>query len=182
VSLMKTDLSSYHNSWYKPGPVLKRFFWHYVNTIIFKSGLFPFYGLKIFLLRCFGAKVGKGVFIKPFVNIKYPWFLMIGNFVWIGENVWIDNLANVVIGNNVCLSQEVMLITGNHNYSKPGFDLFVKKIIIEDGVWIGAKAVVCPGITCKSHSVLAVGAIATDDLEPYGIYQGNPAKKVRERL
>jgi putative colanic acid biosynthesis acetyltransferase WcaF len=179
---MNTDLSAYNNSWYKPGSPLKRFFWHYTNSIFFKSGFFPIYRLKVFLLRLFGAKVGKGVLVKPFVNIKYPWFLAIGDHVWIGENVWIDCYTTVTIGNNVCISQGALLITGNHDHSKTGFDLFIKKITIEDGVWIGANAVVCPGITCKSHSVLAVGAIATRDLEPYSVYSGNPAEKIKQRI
>src|ERR1044071_932620 len=173
---MKTDLSAYNNSWYKPGSVIKRFLWHYTNAIIFKSGLFPFYTIKVFFLRVFGAKVGKGVHIKPFVTIKYPWFLTMGDFVWIGENVWIDNLADVSIGNNVCLSQGAILLTGNHDYSKPGFDLLLKKIVIEDGVWIGAGAIVCPGVICKNHSVLMVASVATKDLEQYCVYGGNPAK------
>ena len=87
----------------------------------------------------------------------------------------------MTIGSHVCLSQGVMLLTGNHNYTKPTFDLMVGKIILEDGVWLGALSVVCPGVTCGSHSVLSVGSVATKDLEAYGIYQGNPAMKVRER-
>ncbi|MEO6328091.1 MAG: WcaF family extracellular polysaccharide biosynthesis acetyltransferase, partial [Ginsengibacter sp.] len=174
---MKTDLSAYNNSWYRPGSLLKRIFWHYTNWIFFKTGFFPFYGIKKFLLKAFGAKIGKGVFIKPFVNIKYPWFLSIGNNVWIGENVWIDNLANVSIGSNVCLSQGAMLFTGNHDYSKAGFNLCVEKIVIEDGVWVGASAIICPGVTCKSHSVLTVGSVATKDMEQYSVYTGNPAEK-----
>ena len=179
---MDTDLSSYNNSWYRPGSALKRFLWHYTNVIFFKNGLFPFYGMKIFLLKIFGAKIGKGVLIKPFVNIKYPWFLVIGNYVWIGENVWIDNLANITIGNNVCLSQGAMLLTGNHNYKKKSFDLSIKNINIEDGTWIGAKSIVCPGVTCKSHSILTVGSVATKDLEHYSVYAGNPAEKIRDRF
>jgi putative colanic acid biosynthesis acetyltransferase WcaF len=179
---MITDLSAYNNAWYKPGSFLKRILWHYTSIIFFKSGIFPFYGLKIFLLILFGAKVGKKVLIKPFVNIKYPWFLILRDFVWIGENVWIDNLAEVLIGNNVCLSQGAMLLTGNHNYLKPAFDLSVKEIIIEDGVWIGAGAVVCPGVMCKSHSVLMVGSVATKDMEQYTVYQGNPAEKIKNRI
>ena len=179
---MKTDLSGYNNSWYKPGSPVKRFFWHYTNAIVFKSGLFPWYGLKTSLLRAFGAKIGKGVHIKPFVNIKYPWFLQVGDFVWIGEDVWIDNLANVTIENNVCLSQGVMLLTGNHNYKKPGFDLSIKSIIIEAGTWIGAKSIVCPGVTCKNHSILTVGSVAIKDLEPYSVYAGNLAEKIKDRL
>ena len=178
---MATDLSRYDNSWYQPGGAIKRTLWLLANALFFNNGLALFNGLKIRLLKAFGAKVGVGVVIKPSVSIKYPWFLSIGNHVWIGENVWIDNLTDVTIGSHVCLSQGVMLLTGNHNYTKPTFDLMVGKIFLEDGVWLGALSVVCPGVTCGSHSVLSVGSVATKDLEAYGIYQGNPAMKVRER-
>lgn len=130
----------------------------------------------------FGAHVGKGVVIKPHVRIKYPWRMVIGNHVWIGEDVWIDNLAKVVIGDNCCLSQGAFLLCGNHDYSKTTFDLIIGEIHLEEGVWIGAKSIVCPGVTCRSHAVLAVGSVATKDLDAYGIYQGNPALKVRERI
>ena len=75
-----------------------------------------------------------------------------------------------------------MLLCGNHNYKKTTFDLMVNEIILEEGVWIGAKSVVCPGVTCKTHAILSVGSIANIDLEPYTIYQGNPAKKIRNRV
>jgi putative colanic acid biosynthesis acetyltransferase WcaF len=180
---VKTDLSKYDNSWYKPGRnALTRIIWHFVNHIFFTNGFFPVSGLKIGLLRLFGARIGKGVNIKPGVNVKYPWNLKIGDFCWIGENVWIDNLVKVEIGANVCLSQGAMLLTGNHNYKKISFDLMVGEIILADGVWIGAKGVVCPGVTCHQHSVLSVNSIANSDLEAMSIYQGNPAKKVKERI
>jgi len=137
--------------------------------------------MKILLLKLFGASVGNGVVIKPNVNIKYPWFLRIGDYSWIGEDVWIDNLAKVEIGSHVCISQGAFLLCGNHDYTKPSFDLMVKPIIIEDGVWVGAKSVVCPGVTCFSHAILSVGSIATKNLEAYSIYQGNPAQKIKER-
>lgn len=156
--------------------------WYLVNILFFKSSLNPFSILKVFFLSLFGAKVGKGVVIKPGVNIKYPWFLEIGDHCWIGEQVWIDNLTNVVIQSNVCLSQGAMLLTGNHNYKKESFDLMIGRITLEEGVWIGAKSVVCPGVTCRSHAVLAVGSVATQNLEAYTIYQGNPAQAVRRRV
>lgn len=175
-----TDLSKFENSWYKPGGALRRFFWYWVNVAFFKSA-FPVGSVKVVLLRLFGANIGSGVVIKPYVNIKYPWFLTIGNHVWIGEEVWIDNLAPVVIGNHCCLSQGSMLLCGNHNYSKTTFDLMIGNIILGDGVWIGAKSVVCPGVTCASHAVLSVGSVASKDLEAFGIYRGNPAVKIKER-
>jgi putative colanic acid biosynthesis acetyltransferase WcaF len=136
---------------------------------------------KVKLLRQFGATVGSGVVIKPDVNIKYPWFLEIGDDCWIGEGVWVDNLAKVTIGSNVVLSQGAYLLTGSHDYTKESFDLMLNEIILEDGVWIGAKATVCPGVVCKSHAVLAVGSVATKELKAFSVYQGNPAVCKRER-
>jgi len=178
----KTDLSKYDNSWYHPGKKVVCIVWYFVNVLFFVSHIIPFSGFKIWFLKLFGAKVGYRVVIKPGVNIKYPWKLVIGDYSWIGEDVWIDNLEQVIIGSNVCISQGAMLLTGNHNYKKSSFDLMLGEITLEDGVWIGAKSVVCPGVTCHSHSVLAVGSIATKDLEAYTIYQGNPALPIRKRI
>lgn len=180
---MKTDLSLYNNTWYNPGGgTLKCVLWYFINILFFINPLNPFSGIKVRLLHLFGAKIGKGVVIKPRVNIKYPWNLSIGDYSWIGENVWIDNLAMVSIGSNVCISQGAMLLCGNHDYKRPTFDLMVKPIVIEDGAWIGAQSTVCPGVTMHSHSVLAVGSVASKDLMPFSIYRGNPAVKVAERV
>lgn len=179
----KTDLSEYTTGNFKvnAGP-LKRILWYLTNVLFFLNPLNPISSIKVALLRAFGAKVGKGVNIKPSVNIKYPWKLNVGDYSWIGENVWIDNLDEVIIGRHCCVSQGAMLLCGNHNFKSPGFDLMVKPITLEDGAWVGAHAVVAPGVICKSHSVLAVNSVATKNLEPYSIYQGNPAIKVKDRV
>jgi putative colanic acid biosynthesis acetyltransferase WcaF len=178
----RTDLKSFNNDWYKPGAgSLTLLVWYFINVLFFKNGWFPFVAPKRILLRLFGAKIGKGVVIKPCVNIKYPWKLIIGDYTWIGENVWIDNLSEVKIGANACISQGALLLCGNHDYSKSTFDLMTQSIIIDDGVWIGANAVVCGGVTCHSHSVLAVQSVASKNLEDYTIYRGNPAQPVRKR-
>jgi putative colanic acid biosynthesis acetyltransferase WcaF len=175
-------LNQYNNDNYNPGSTLKKTLWYFTNMIFFKT-LLPFpSSFKVRLLKYFGATVGNGVVIKPDVNVKYPWFLKIDDDCWIGEGTWIDNLATVKMGSNVGLSQGVYLLTGSHDYKKETYDLILGDIVLEDGVWIGAKATVCPGVTCKSHSVLAVGSTATKDLEAYSINQGNPAVKKRERV
>lgn len=178
---MKTDLAAYDNSWYNPGSPYRRVLWYLTSLLFFRSA-FPFSGVRLRLLRAFGARIGRGVVIKPHVSIKYPWFLSIGDHTWIGEKVWIDNLTDVTIGSNVCLSQEAYLLTGNHNYREPTFNLMIGKITVEDGVWIGARAVVCPGVTCFSHAVLSVGSVATTDLQAYTVYTGNPAVATKSRL
>jgi len=179
---MATNLDKYNNSWYRPGHPVKRWLWLFFNILVFKTPLFPFYHLKVSLLRLFGARIGQNVIIKPSVNIKYPWFLEIGNNVWIGEKVWIDNLAKVQIGNNVCLSQRSWLLTGNHDYTSETFDLIVKSIVLEDGVWIGAGSIVCGGCICRDHAVVSVGSVASGELESGSIYRGNPAVKIKQRI
>lgn len=178
---MKTDLSKYDNSWYIPGSRLQRTLWYIVSVIVFESPLVPLYSLKCRLLRLFGASIGRGVVIKPYVKIKYPWLITIGDNTWIGEKVWIDNLTNVTIGNNCCLSQGAYLCTGNHDWRKASFDLVVRPITLNDGAWIGARSAVAPGVTVNEGAVLSLSSTAINDLEEWTIYQGNPAKPVQKR-
>jgi putative colanic acid biosynthesis acetyltransferase WcaF len=164
-----TDLSQFDNSDYQPGPLIKRAVWYFINVIFFNSW-FPVYSIKRGLLRLFGAQIGRGVIIKPYVRIKYPWRLSIGDHSWIGESVWIDNLDEVKIGKNCCISQGVVMICGNHRYDKIQFDLFTKPISIEDGAWIGAKCVLLPGSIIQHHCVLNAGITFSGMAEPNTIY------------
>ena len=160
----------------------KQFVWYFTNIFFFKSS-FPYpSSFKATILRLFGAKLGVGIVFKPCINIKFPWKLTIGNYCWIGENVWIDNLDFVVIEDNVCISQGAFLLTGNHNYKKSTFDLETGKIILKSGVWIGAMSIVCPNVICNQNSVLSVGSIAKKDLIENTIYAGNPAIEIRKRI
>jgi putative colanic acid biosynthesis acetyltransferase WcaF len=179
----KVDLSTFEISWYDVGASrLKRIAWYFTNVLFFMNPLFPFVGIKPKILRWFGAEVGKRVVFHTNVNIKYPWKLSIGDYCWIGEGVWIDNLDQVSIGNHVVISQGALILGGDHNYKKTDFPTELGEIVLEDGCWIGAKAVVTRRVTVGSHALLTVGSMASKDLEPYGIYQGNPAVKVRERV
>ena len=179
----RVDLSTYNNSWFKKGASLfKRVLWHLANFFILKSHIVPLSFTKVVILRLFGAKIGSNVTIKPGVNVKYPWKLKVGNNCWIGENVWIDNLDEVTLADNVCISQGAFLLCGNHNFKSSSFDLMLGPITIESGAWLGAKSIVCPGVTVASHAILSVGSLANKDLEPYTIYKGNPAVKCKERI
>ncbi len=161
---------------------IRKLLWYFVNAYILQSKLFPISGLKVFCLRLFGAKIGKGVNIKPQVYIKYPWRLEIGNHVWIGEKVWFANESLVKIGDNVCISHEVLLMCGGHSYKKRFFDVYNNPITIEDGAWLGAQSSVIGGSTIGSHAVLGMKSVANADLLPYSIYRGNPAVKIKDRI
>ena len=182
MEIKSCDLSTFSSNGFDKGAgIIKQTLWYFVNALFVRASWNPFMGIKVFLLKIFGAQIGRGLVIKNNVCIKFPWKLVIGDNVWLGENVWIDNLDNVSIGNNVCISQGALLLTGNHDYTRSTFDYRNAPIIIEDGAWVGAKAIVCPGVRMGMCAILTVGSIATKDLNPYSINQGNPAIKIRER-
>ena len=178
---MKVDLSKYKNPHYQPGPLWKRASWHILNALFIQSSL-PFSNLKILLLKIYGAKIGTGCTIKPGVNIKHPWMLSIGNHSWIGENVWIDNIAPVKIGSHCCLSQGVTIIVGNHRYDKVHFDLTLHPIELEDGVWIGAKSILLPGSQLQEQCVVTAGSVIKGKIPNNEIWGGNPAAFLKKRV
>lgn len=165
----------------KGATTAKAALWYFVNALIVRASWNPFMGIKIWLLRLFGARIGKGLCIKNNVTIKSPWNLTVGDNCWLGEGAWIDNLDKVTIGNDVCISQGAMLLTGNHDYTRSNMPYRNAPIRLEDGCWIGARTTVCPGVTVHRNAVLTVGSVATKDLEASGIYQGNPAVLLRKR-
>jgi putative colanic acid biosynthesis acetyltransferase WcaF len=127
--------------------------WYLVDVLVFRSalvGLLPS-AAKAALLRAFGARVGRGLVCKPRVAIKAPWFLDLGDHVWLGEGVWIDNHCRVTIGSNVCVSQGCYLGTGNHDWNDPGFAFFCEPITLGDGVWVTAFQRLPPGLEVPAH-------------------------------
>lgn len=141
----------------------------------------PGSGWRRRLLRLFGARIGQGVVIKPRVRVTSPWRLDVGDHVWIGESAWIDNLDWVRIGSHACLSQDVYLCTGNHDWKKQSFDLRVRPITVEAGAWLAARTTVAPGVTVGHGAILALGSTAVSDLAADYIHQGSPAVPVRKR-
>jgi putative colanic acid biosynthesis acetyltransferase WcaF len=177
------QLDHYTTGSYTPGAsALKQLLWFFIGTPLLHSYLLPVSSLKVWLLRCFGAKVGAGVRIKPGVRVKFPWRLHIGDHCWIGENAWIDTVAPVIIENHVCISQGVYLCTGNHDWSDPSFQLRTGPICVQSGSWIAARAIVGPGVTIGQGAVLALGSVAGKNLESMTIYSGNPAVPIKKRV
>jgi len=156
-------------------------FWYLAKCAFFLSA-FPFPSrLKCAVLRVFGARVGRSVVIKPRVNIHFPWKLTVGDFAWIGEEVFILNFEPVTIGSHCCISQRAFLCTGNHDYSKPDMPFRNRPISLEDGAWVGAQVFVGPGVTVGTEAVITAGAVVTRNLQSEMICSGNPCCPVRNR-
>lgn len=154
--------------------------WLAANAVLLSSWL-PGSAWRVQLLRAFGANIGRGVVIKPGVRVKFPWRLRIGNHSWIGEGVWIDNLANVHIGEHVCVSQGAYLCTGSHDWSSESFDLITKPILLQNNVWVCAQATVGPGVVIGEGAVLGLKSCATRQLSPWTINVGSPSFEVGQR-
>jgi len=156
--------------------------WILLGAPVLASRLMLSARVRSALLRLFGAKIGKQMYMKPGVRVKFPWYLTVGDYCWIGEDVWIDNLAPVSIASHVCVSQGAYLCTGNHDWSKPNLRLFTRPITLQRGCWVGARTLVGPGVTVKEGAILTAGGVATKDLQAFGIYSGNPAVFVKQRV
>jgi putative colanic acid biosynthesis acetyltransferase WcaF len=185
--MSKVDLSQYSiradrpEGYHYGRPVSVRMLWHFVSALLFQSQFFPIYGIKVRVLRAFGAKVGENVVIKPGVTIKYPWKLELGDHVWLGENVWLDCTKPIRIGSNVIVSQGAYLCPAAHDWNDPGMGSFGYAITVEDGVWICAFVKVALGVTIHEDAVVLMAAVVLKDCERSGIYQGHPAVKIGER-
>jgi putative colanic acid biosynthesis acetyltransferase WcaF len=154
--------------------------WMVVQALLVRSFL-PGSSHRVALLKLFGASVGSGVVVKPGLHVKFPWRLAVGEHAWLGEDVWIDNLAQVTIGDHCCVSQGAYLCTGSHDWSASTFDLVTRPITIGKHAWIAAKCVVGPGVNVGEGSVLALGSVANRDLRPWFIHAGNPAVPIKPR-
>ena len=183
VSYQTVQLAQYSpGTEYNPGAsLLKQLLWYYLGSPLLKSRWLPFSAFKVSLLRMFGSAVGTGVRVKPGVQVKFPWRLAVADDCWLGEDAWIDNLAPVTLESNVCISQGVYLCTGNHDWSKSTFDLRLGAIHIEQSAWIGARAVVGPGVTVGAGAILTLGSVATRSLESWTVHVGNPCQAVKKR-
>jgi len=176
-------LDSYTLNTYTPGaPYWKQLVWYFIGSPLVQSYWFPMSALKVWILRCFGAQIGQGVRVKPGVRVKFPWRLTVGDYVWIGEDSWIDNLAPVTIESHVCLSQGVYLCTGNHDWNHPNFQLITASIHIQESSWIAAKSVIGPGVTVGRGAVLTLGGVTGRSLDSMIVYAGNPAQPIKKRL
>lgn len=161
-------------------PRWKEMLWLALQGLLFSSWL-PGSGWRLHLLRAFGARIGKGVVIKPGVRVKFPWRLKIGDYSWIGEEVWVDNLAEVTIGSHSCLSQGAYLCTGSHDWNDPRFALITRSIHLRDGCWVGARASLSPGTRLEDGAVVTMGSVASGRLAAWTVHTGIPAQPTRQR-
>ncbi|MFN3405108.1 MAG: putative colanic acid biosynthesis acetyltransferase [Cytophagaceae bacterium] len=155
--------------------------WWFVQSLLFHPSPQVFYGWRRFLLRLFGAKVGKSVIIRPTAQFTYPWKISIGDYSWIGDNAVLYSLGEIKIGSNVVVSQKSYLCTGSHEYEKPAFDIFALPIVVEDEAWIAADVFVGPGVTIGKGAVVGARSDVFKNLEGGYVYAGRPLMKVGNR-
>jgi putative colanic acid biosynthesis acetyltransferase WcaF len=159
----------------------RRFFWNVAWLLLCRWTPNPLYSWRTFILRLFGAKLGKENFIYPSCKIWAPWLLNTGAVVTIGPGVEIYNPGGVWIGHHSILSQDAYLCGATHDYNSAEFTYIKEAIVLEAYVWICAKAVVLPGVTCFEGSVLAAASVTSKRLEQWTVYAGSPAKAVKAR-
>src|SRR5437667_4955649 len=175
------DLSLYDNSDFDRGASrVKEGIWMLVRWIFFQTS-FPWpSAFRVTLLRMFGARVGRRVVIRSNVNISFPWRLVVGDHVWIGDDVGILSLAQVTIESNVCVARRSFLCTGSHDVRREDFKLKVAPILIRTGSWIAIDSLILPGVTIGEGAVVSAASVVLTDVPANCLVRGNPATAVHE--
>ena len=156
--------------------------WWAVHATLFRLSPQVLFGWRRFLVRLFGGTVGKGVLLRPTVNITYPWKVSIGDFSWVGDDVTLYSLGKIEIGNNVVISQRSYLCTGSHDMESPSFEIFEKPIVVENESWVATDVFVGPGVRIGRGAVVGARSTVLHNLPPMMVCVGNPAKPIKPRL
>ena len=160
---------------------LLRAVWGFVYAIFFRTSPRPFHAWRAFLLRSFGAQLGPDVHIYPKASIWAPWNLTCEDRATIADEAIIYNPDRITLGSHAIVSQQAYLCGATHDYEHPNFPLVASPISIGSYSWICARATVQPGISVGEGAVLALGSVASHDLQPWTVYGGVPARKIKMR-
>jgi putative colanic acid biosynthesis acetyltransferase WcaF len=141
----------------------------------------PLHGWRRFLLRAFGAKIGRGARVHGSTRIWLPANLEMGDYSILGWNVNCYCQGKVTLEDYAVVSQYAHLVTGTHDFDSPGFQLYTRPIRICRHAWIASDAFVGPGVTVGEGAVLGARGVAFKSLDPWTVYSGNPVQRLRNR-
>ena len=155
--------------------------WWLCQFLLFNPSPQVCYSWRRFLLRLFGANIGKNVLIRPSVKIVYPWKVTIVDNSWIGDDVNLYSLGPISIGKNTVISQKSYICGGGHDYTKVDFPIFSKPIIIEDECWLATDVYVAPGVIIGNGTVVGARSSVFNNLPAGKICYGSPAVVIKDR-
>lgn len=155
--------------------------WWLIQGTLFKWSPQFMYGWRRWLLRLFGAKIGKGVLIRPTVKVTYPWKVSIGDFAWVGDDVVLYSLGEIEIGANAVISQRSYLCAASHDYTQTNFPIYVKKVCIGSEAWLATDVFVAPGVTIGHKAVIGARSSVFTNMPEDMVCFGSPAKPIKLR-
>lgn len=171
------DLRLYDQSWFDRGRsgwfIL---LWWLVQAIAFPLSPHNLHGFRRWLLRLFGAKIGKGVSIRPTARFTYPWKVEIGDYSWIGDDVVLYSLDRITIGSQCVISQECYLCTGSHDLQDVAFGLITAPIEIGNGVWIAADCFIGCGVKIGANAAIGARSSVFSHIREQQVAWGTPCK------
>ncbi len=160
---------------------LRRLIWNICWFLFYRISPRPLHSWRSLLLRTFGARMGSNCHFYPGSKIWAPWNLTCDDQVTAGDDAEIYNPAPMHFGSHAIVSQGAYICGATHDFDDPAFPLLAYSMTIGSYAWICARASVCPGVHVGEYAVLGLGSVATRDLEPWGVYAGVPAVKVKTR-
>jgi putative colanic acid biosynthesis acetyltransferase WcaF len=176
------DLSQYHQPGYSAGGSrLTMLIWWLVQSLVFPLSPHTAHGIRCWLLRLFGAKIGQHVIIRPTARFTYPWNVEIGDYSWVGDDAVLYSLASIKIGQHCVISQKSYLCTGSHDVSDPRFGLVTGEIVVENGAWVAADCFVGPAVRIGANAVIGARSAVFQSMPSGQVCFGTPCQPVKPR-
>lgn len=171
----------------KPSPYsrkdkIRRVLWGIVHTLFFKTSPRPLHRWRIFLLRCFGARVSEKARICPGAVITMPWNLEMADYATLADYAIVYSTAKVYIERQATVSQYSYLCTATHDHEDAHNTLYAKPIRICENAWVAADVFVGPDVTIGAGCVVGARSSVFRNLPAWKICVGNPARPIKDRI
>jgi putative colanic acid biosynthesis acetyltransferase WcaF len=171
-----------YSSRFSAGNRVGRLLWGCVQAVLFRPSPTPLYFWRNFLLRCFGASIGKGAHVYPSAKVWAPWNLQMGEHSCLASDVDCYCVAPVDLGDHATVSQYSYLCAATHDYQDPDHRLVPGPIRIGAGAWLGADVFVGPDVTIGQGAVVGARASVFKDIPAWTVAVGNPARPLKPRV
>ncbi|SDH20611.1 putative colanic acid biosynthesis acetyltransferase WcaF [Bradyrhizobium sp. Rc2d] len=155
--------------------------WQTIQQTLFAWSPQPAYGWRRWLLRAFGAEVGKGVLVRSTVRVTYPWKVKLGDHCWVGDHAELYSLGPITVGDNAVVSQRTYVCAATHDYKDITFPLVAKPVVIEREAWVAADCFIAPGVTIGAGAIIGARSTVLHSVAPAAIVAGHPAEPIGHR-
>lgn len=155
--------------------------WEYAWAVLCQWTPKPLNPWRVWVLRRFGARIEGRPFVHQRARVQIPWHLTLHDRACLGDGAMAYSLGPITIGARATVAQEAYLCAGTHDFADDHLPLQTAPIVIGEDVFVGARALVLPGVTVGARAIVGAGSVVTRDVPAGMVAAGNPARVLGPR-